>query len=332
MGRGRRGPRRPERTGSARLRRILVAVACAVLLAGCSGAPNLPLIGKSTPKQLTALDAAHGLKGTIYFAKDGKIWRLRGGNLSIVSPNNGAYAYPAVTADGMTTAASYLAAGQAVLAFGGPDFSGMQPAKPLQKDPHNGSIDIKPAFSPNGSRIVLMSDRSHSYTDQAIWEGPLTGGLHQVSFPPDSSGGDDAPQYLPDGSAIVFVAWRGSHSALDTARVPGGRATVLVDAATDHDILDPAPGPDGRLAFTQRAGEAENVFVGAADASGAKPVTTFSDCRQPVWSPDGKSLLFISSHSGTFDLWMVSPDGSNTQQLTVGGNLDANSRPVWIAG
>ena len=301
-------------------------------MAGCSGAPTLPIIGKSTPKQLTALDAAKNLKGTVYFAQDGRIWRLRGGSLTQVSPTSGRYAYPAVTADGTTTAAALVATGQSVIAFGGPDFSGLKPSKPLASDPHRtGSLDLKPALSPRGNRVAIMSDRSKGYSDEAIWEGALSGGLHQVSFPADSSGGSDAPQYLPDGSAIIFVAWRGNHSGLDTAAVPSGKARVLVPAATDHDILDPAPGPGDQLAFTQRQGEAENIFVGPSNAAGARPLTTFGDCRQPAWSPDGNNLLFISPHAGTFDLWTVPAAGGAGQQLTAGADLDANSKPAWIA-
>jgi Tol biopolymer transport system component len=281
---------------------------------------------------LTALSASRGLKGSIYFAQDGKIWRLRGGGLAAVSPANSRYAYPAVTPDGTTTAAALLSPGQAVIAFGGPDFANLAPSKPLARDPHkSGSIDIKPAFSPNGNRVAIMSDRARNYTDEAIWEGAVTGGLHQVSFPPDSSGGDDAPQYLADGSAIVFVAWRGAHSGLDTAAVPFGKARVLVPAGTDHDLLDPAPGPGGQLAFTQRQGEAENIFAGSADTTGSRALTTFNDCRQPAWSPDGKEILFLSPHSGTFDLWMVPAAGGSPEQLTAGADLDANSRAVWIA-
>ncbi|MGI8610318.1 MAG: TolB family protein [Candidatus Dormibacteria bacterium] len=219
-----------------------------------------------------------------------------------------------------------------MITFGGPDFSNLQPSKPLARDAHlSGSIDIKPAFSPNGNRVAIMSDRSKRNTDEAIWEGALSGGLRQVSSPPDASGGDDAPQYLADGSALVFVAWRGAHSRLDSVTVPSHLAKTVVAAGTDHDILDPAPGPADQLAFTQRQGEAENIFVGPGDAAGARPLTTFNDCRQPAWSADGKNLLFISPHAGTFDLWMVPVEGGSPQQLTAGADLDANSRPAWIA-
>jgi Tol biopolymer transport system component len=295
------------------------------LVAACSGAPTIPLITKPAPKQLTALDASKSLTGTVYFAQGGRIWRLRRGQLNVVTSAN--YAYPAITADGTSTAAAYVAKGQSIIAFGGPDFSALQLAKPLVRDAwKSGSLDLKPAFSPNGKRVAFMSDRKTS--DEAIWEGPVSGGVHQVSFPPDASGGDDAPAYLADGTGIVFTVWRNGHGALDQAAVPLGRPRVLL-TATDRDYLDPAPGPGGQLAFTQRQGEVENIYLGAADGGGAHALTTVNDARQPAWSPDGKDLLFISPHAGTFDLWVVPAAGGPARQLTTGGDLDANSRPAW---
>jgi Tol biopolymer transport system component len=300
------------------------------MTAGCSGAPTIPLLSKPAPKTLTALGTATNIPGSVYFAQGNRIWRLRQGKLTTVTPANVRYAYPAVSAGGEVTAAAYMLNGESGIAMGGPDFSNLSLARPLPKNPQDGSLDLKPVFSPDGSRIAFMSDRSRSYADEAIWEGPVNGRLHQLSFPPDVSGGDDAPGYTADGTAVVFTAWRDGHGGLDRARVPVGRPVVVVKP-TDHDIMDPAPGPGAQLAFTQRQGEAENIFVGAIDGTGARGVTTFNDCRQAAWSPDGKTLLFISPHAGTFDLYSVPVGGGSPTRLTAGADLDANSRPAWVA-
>jgi hypothetical protein len=330
VGRGGRGPPGAVRAGGCGLRRLVAGLALLLAVAGCSEAPAIPFISKPTPKTLTALDASRNVVGTIYFAQANRIWRLRKGNLAPVTPPSLRFASPAVTPGGELTAATYLAAGQSAIAYGGPDFSNMAPLNPLPKDPHQGSLDLKPTFSPDGTRIAFMSDRARGYADEAIWEGPIRARPHQVSFPPDATGGDDAPAYAADGKTLSFVAWRDNHGGLDQAAVPFGRAKSIAKP-TDHDIMDPAPGADGQLAYTQRQGDAENIFVGAADATGGKGVTSFNDCRQPAWSPDGKNLLFISPHKGTFDLWMVPATGGDAVELTAGADLDANSRPAWVA-
>src|SRR5207237_8894268 len=38
--------------------------------------------------------------------------------------------------------------------------------------------------------------------------------------------------------------------------------------------------------------------------------------RHPRWSPDGKSVLFESSRSGTSQLWIVDATGGDARQLT----------------
>ncbi|MDQ6748912.1 MAG: hypothetical protein M3010_12505 [Candidatus Dormibacteraeota bacterium] len=297
---------------------------------GCSGVPSVPLLARTPPKTLTATEASRGVQGTIYFAQGNRIWRLRKGGLAAVTPAGQRYAYPAASAGGEVTAAVYIADGQSAIAYGGPDFSNLAPLTALPRDPHKGSLDIKPALSPDGARIAFLSDRAQGFVDEAVWEGPVKGRAHQVSFPPDASGGDDAPAYSADGKTLTFVAWRDNHAGLDQAAIPLGRPKSVAKP-TDHDIMDPAPGPSGELAFTQRQGEAENIFLGTADGSAAKGLTTFNDCRQPAWSPDGTNLLFISPHSGTFDLWMVPIAGGDPVRLTAGADLDANSRPAWLA-
>jgi Tol biopolymer transport system component len=312
----------------------------ALAIAACDP-PSVPFIGKAqTPKELTAMDPAKQLKGTIYIVSGGRVWRLRGGSLSALTAKEQKLGYPAVSSDGQRTAVAIIGTGHSEIALGGPDFAGMSSLTTPPSDPHKASIDLKPTFSPDGQRLAFMSDRSKCCTDEEIWEGPYKPYRpRQVSTPPDITGGDDSPVYVADGSALLFVAWRSVandsrniHAGLQQASLSGGKPRVVF-APTDGDVLDPAPGPNSRLAYVRRVGDSADVQVGAADASGATKITSFGDARQPVWSPDGKSLLFISQHAGSVDLWSVSADGKgDPQRLTWGADLDANSRPAWIAG
>lgn len=36
----------------------------------------------------------------------------------------------------------------------------------------------------------------------------------------------------------------------------------------------------------------------------------------PVWSPDGQSIVFVSNHTGNDEIWMMNQDGGNQRQLT----------------
>ena len=53
----------------------------------------------------------------------------------------------------------------------------------------------------------------------------------------------------------------------------------------------------------------------------------FNDARQPVWSPDGRTIAFFAYRDGGYDLWAITPDGSNQRKLTWGAFDDRE--PVW---
>jgi Tol biopolymer transport system component len=61
---------------------------------------------------------------------------------------------------------------------------------------------------------------------------------------------------------------------------------------------------------------------------------------QPIWSPNGKQIAYLSYNNNTFDIWLanVSVDTKtgaykmqgNPVQLTSGG-VDGDTRPFWAA-
>lgn len=52
-----------------------------------------------------------------------------------------------------------------------------------------------------------------------------------------------------------------------------------------------------------------------------------ADDRCPRWSPDGSAIVFESKRSGTWDLWLVRPDGSGLKRLTDDAGNDR--QPTW---
>ena len=307
---------------------LWLGVAATAVLSACNG---VQLPGTSNaPASFSARGEARSLKGAIYLAQGGRIWKLHSGKLTALTDPSLHLAGPTVSADGTVTGVSEVSTGEAQIAVGGPDFTGLVALTPHRADPHQASLDLKPSLSADGKRLAFMSDRSSCCTDEAIWEGPIRR-PHQVSFPPDASGGDDSPAYLPDGSALVMVAWRNNHGNLDQAAIPSGRPRLSIDG-TSADVLDPAPGPGGKMAWVSRKNGNANIVVGGIDGSSPVVVANFADCRQPTWSPDGKTLVFISQHGGSTDLWSVPAGGGTPQRLTWGADLDANSHPAWIAG
>ncbi len=58
-----------------------------------------------------------------------------------------------------------------------------------------------------------------------------------------------------------------------------------------------------------------HLWIAGADGSGLRRLEA-GPGRHPVWSPDGRWILFESTRSGSSQIWMTSPDGKEVRQLT----------------
>ena len=58
------------------------------------------------------------------------------------------------------------------------------------------------------------------------------------------------------------------------------------------------------------------LFISASDGSDEHPLLAVShDDYDPVWTPDGESIVFTSDRNGSGDLFRVDPDGTNLTNL-----------------
>jgi len=48
--------------------------------------------------------------------------------------------------------------------------------------------------------------------------------------------------------------------------------------------------------------------------------------ENPCWAPDGRHLVFMSTRSGSAQIWSMVADGTQVHQLTTSGR---NKTPVW---
>ena len=87
-----------------------------------------------------------------------------------------------------------------------------------------------------------------------------------------------------------------------------------------------SPGRDGRIAYMLKDGRGHwQVWVANAHLSGAKRLTSGAyDSGWPVWSPDGKTLVFDSARTDRTpndrrhvnDVFLMKADGSGVKRLT----------------
>jgi len=107
-------------------------------------------------------------------------------------------------------------------------------------------------------------------------------------------------------------------------------AVLAAPQFTVHELLklkrvsDPQPSPDGKtVAFVVTViDETSNtrnsdVWLVSAEGGNTRQLTHGKGSDDtPRWSPDGKSLAFVSDREGSAQIWTVSPSGGEARKLT----------------
>jgi TolB protein len=176
-----------------------------------------------------------------------------------------------------------------------------------------------PAWSPDGSRIVYVSDVRG---DLELWLMRADGsGQHPVASDPGFLAFE--PSWSPDGRRIVFSRCNvqlGFITSCDIARIDadGGHRRTLVAGHWIHERARYSP--DGRrLAFSSNKGGFQGA-VWTADADGGHLRRLTAPAREgfwPDWSPDGRRMVFSDNCCLPFsNVWVMRADGSGQHRVT----------------
>jgi len=197
----------------------------------------------------------------------------------------------------------------------------------------DGFLNWNPVWSPDGAWLYFGSDRSGSLN---LWRLPIDertgevgGEAEPVTTPSTASGFWSLSQ---DGTRILYAA---NESKANVERFPfdpaGLQVTGRAEAVTrgSHMVRSCAVSPDGRRIAFHAALPREELFVAGVDGSGLQQLTDdgFKD-RQPVWSPDGRRLLFYSNRGGSYEAWIVNAGGGKPERVLPPGRASVTV-PVW---
>jgi TolB protein len=193
----------------------------------------------------------------------------------------------------------------------------------LRQVTRNGSINLSPAWSPDGKKLAYVS---YQGGDADIFVLDLTSGADRLLV--GGNGVQGAPAFSPDGKHVLFSQTRGRESEIYICREDGQGVRRLTRAGGIN--TSPCWSPDGRrIVFTSdRSG---NPQLYAADAEGGSPRRiTFQGKWNDIadWSPHGDRIAYCSRQNGGFRLSLVDASGLGRETVRTFGP-GSDEHPSW---
>ncbi|MFQ5855381.1 MAG: hypothetical protein ACE5LU_07050 [Anaerolineae bacterium] len=195
----------------------------------------------------------------------------------------------------------------------------------------NPRSDLRPAWSPDGTRIAFYSGRSGN---DDVWAINVDGSAEaQLTQDPAS---DRRPSWSPDGTRIAFDSDRAGSRDIWVMNADGSDQRQLTTAPGEELFASFSPNGSQILFFAYQDGR-NDIWAMDADGGNLRPLTkdladvqrgqcTFA-CHQPAWSPDGTKIAFHADQQGKRHIWVMDADGGNPRQLTAG--TINNYLPSW---
>jgi Tol biopolymer transport system component len=173
--------------------------------------------------------------------------------------------------------------------------------------PLRSKADFSPEFSPDGQTLAFVRD---SQDIQSIYAVPVFGGEERRLTADKTAKMGLA--WTPDGREILFGdgswLWKTSLHGGEPERLPFGQEGV-------HPSIR-----GNRLVYLRQTANL-NIWRRKVNSllSASPPERFISSTRMesgPQFSPDGSKIVFESSRTGAYEVWMGRSDGSDLIQLT----------------
>jgi Tol biopolymer transport system component/predicted Ser/Thr protein kinase len=176
--------------------------------------------------------------------------------------------------------------------------------------------DTQPAFSPDGAYIAFRSERDGG----GIFVMGASG--ESVRRLSDRGAAYD-PAWSPDNLEVIYTEER-FRDPRDRMVSPHrlwavNLKTLEKRIITTKDVVQPQWSPSGHRIAYWASDESSQRDIWTMNPQGEAAVRVTNDAAtdwNPVWSPDGKYLYFVSDRSGRMQLWRISIDEPSGRPLS----------------
>jgi len=198
------------------------------------------------------------------------------------------------------------------------DYDGYHP-KTITSDK---SIDLSPAWSPDGSQICYLSFKEDN--PNLFIYNLKTRKQFKISGLP---GLNASPAWSPDGEKIALTLSKDGNAEIYLLQLEKKNYRRLTyNRAID---ASPAWSPSNQeIVFTSDRSGSPQVYIMDADGLNTRRLTwegSYND--SPVWSPRGDKIAYVSRTDSGFDIYTIDVDGENRMRLT--DSSGSNEDPAW---
>ncbi len=186
----------------------------------------------------------------------------------------------------------------------------------------NGSINLSPSWSPDGSAISYVSFKDGR---SAVYIKEIKNGIDKrLSLPEGTSMG---ASWAPDGQRLAVVVSRGGNADIYALNRDGSGFSRLTDSwALD---VSPSWSPTGKeIAFVSDRGGNPQIYIMDSSGGNVRRLTFEGKYNvSPSWSPKGERIAFAGMSDGKFEVFTINLDGSGLMRLTT--DAENNEGPTW---